>query len=670
MSRDHEASAAPMKTRVVIFGDTPSVVREFLHGHADNFDPVAFDSVGDIANRPAEVDGAVIAPPADMDFDRFSDVVFACAEAESEIGFIATWMGETTTRAQLSKLLQDSPVAHPMRPALISSQFGFSQFPLRSTDRVEVIEFGSAALLEAVGADRDIVAVVSHANGMNAPLGGAVLCSTLDQDYRSDGPGSLPCADGGPCARGVRTEKAHVPPTRSRPDIFNAEILLWQVCNGSMASNGMFAPKISLGQRLLASDSLRNLLTTYEPLIGDDRVALRGVGLLMAGESLGRTAVELNRLSLREFGAAPWVLYGLPGRRIRAGTESGAPTDANELEVPAGEIRSFKVDLDRRDLRYFQFDSDNCVATVHSKGGVVTVLNHGTEPIREPVLFYQSPDLPPQVAEVVDYWQSAPSLGFTRMMLDTVVKHVADTDPGALEEPLVLYQSVVNEIARITGMLENSGVDRAIRLPGSLPRLADIAADETARWQAMSKSIAEVFYKAMAAGPRRMNHVDVGGVRTRQHYRNRDNRCSYCGSVLNSARCTYWLSEVTRIDRTCQRCGTIYDVGHPVTALSIAGPDSVARGTSVRYTTEVSIDEENQSALFLAGMVHLEWQPWNTGAGTEVRYLTAGSHTSAASLVNEMLHIPEHLPRGRHNLRAIVVVNGCPWFATRPIDIT
>ncbi|MBF6228502.1 hypothetical protein IU470_25770 [Nocardia abscessus] len=648
----------------------PGVVREFLEKDAGTLVQVSFDSVGDVLSRPGEVNGAVLAPPADMNFDDLSDIVVACAEAESQIGVIATWMGDSTTHAQLSKLVDDGrrPV-RPNKPALVSSQFGFPQFPMQSTEKVEVLEFGSAALLEAVSDDRDIVAILSHANGMNAPLGGTVLCSTLDQDYRSDSPGFLPCADGGPCARGVRTEQSHVPPVRSRPDIFHAEVLLWQVCLGTMAADGMFSPDVSLGQRLLSSARLRNLLTTYEPFVSDDRVLLHGLGLLMAGESLGRTALELNRLSLREFGSAPWVLYGLPERRPHRNAEPDSPRASYEFEVPAGEIRSFSVDLNGKDLRYFRFDTDECVGTVHAKSGVVTLFNHGAEPYRGDIEFYRSPDLPPQVREVVDYWQSAPDLGFTRMMLDTLVKHVAASSPELLDEPLALYQAVVNEIARITEMIENAGVDRALLLPGSLSRLAGIAASETARWQALSKSIADVFYNAMAAGPRRMIRVDVGGVETQEHFRSRDDRCPYCGSVLNSARRTFWLSATTRIERTCHRCGTIYDIGHPVTGLYITGPGNVTRGSSVNYTTDITVAKENQRTLFFAGTVHLEWQPWDTGVGTEVGYLTAEPHSPAASLVNGRLHIPEYLPRGRHNLRAIVVVNGCPWFATRPINV-
>ena len=139
------------------------------------------------------------------------------------------------------------------------------------------LEEGNFGTIEYLGRDADVFQrltvprhaafLVTHGNGIDAPVGRSVMCSALTPKLGSPLHDYLPCGyPGGPCFRSRLERGVLVDPHRIRPQDVAADVLMWSACYGVLTADAMFDPARSLAVDFVASPWVGALLSTYKDM--------------------------------------------------------------------------------------------------------------------------------------------------------------------------------------------------------------------------------------------------------------------------------------------------------------------------------------------------------------------------------------------------------------------
>jgi hypothetical protein len=273
----------------------------------------------------------LFAPCSGASAADLNQLVAAATASARSVGFIHTWGRPDAVTAQLRRWAGSDP--DPRQGTLAASQFRFSGLRPGGDTRFHIQDHAHSDLLAEVSRGYRTLGLVTHSNGLDADLGAAVMCTLAhDRQRIIDGP-FLPCAGGGPCLRARPADGVLDERPLFSPRLIAAETLIWQTCFGVPGGTWTFDSHQALINDVLATDRVRNVLTTYRVADADDAYLLYALALLDAGHTLGEVCLILNTTRARRGRGTPWILVGdplwrdesgHPATAVSAGTENGA----------------------------------------------------------------------------------------------------------------------------------------------------------------------------------------------------------------------------------------------------------------------------------------------------------------------------------------------------------
>jgi hypothetical protein len=614
------------------------------------------------AGRPRT---CLLSPGGRFPTARLQECVEASARCGLALGFIAGWTDDAAGKEHVATLLNYDRVGSG------GGLFLGGLSPLSGkSGGVEVLRTKDPQIASRLAEGAAILGLVTHGNGIDAPVGDEVMCSMVgDVDIPSSaavGLPSLPCRHGGPCIRASHTLQGFVDPPRFDPARIRADVLIWCTCWGIMGSDAVFDPYASLARQLLTGGGVGALLTSFRGAPPEGFAVLLAAHLLMRGATLGEALIALNSQAGDDF-QPRWVLLGDPAARVAApGPAPAEPVTADRT--------TFTMDVEPG-LFSVPINDEVTTITAGSADGALSPRSFAVRPIRGAncaigILLSQDPlsidfrvwsrtDPAPAVMTLRSIWSSAANLRFAADFFRLAERAGYTTraaDPG-------LATALEDQADRGYSAMAVSDVDGV--LSGSHSLLRAEARNEARRWMGLNARIHEILVLCTRYFGGRLDRI-YGGHALRQPSLV-SQECRYCGTRLHSELLSPPTPGGLRLVMQCARCRVVTDSPQYLGGAWLDGDETVYAGSVARFT--LSFD----SGCVDAGCVHSRLTfggevPWSVIGEAKTTSIIGYGRDAIASIPLE-IQIRESAPEGRYFIIAPTVIDGALAVARRPIVI-
>jgi len=251
--------------------------------------------------------------------------------------FTYAWLDKLYSRENaVGLILADSPsaafrqVLARSAALLLSDAAELRQLDVAGSVAVGVLERGdrtfigseasTASVRQALATGGSLVTIHGHSDGIDAGVGRATLCGVIDSDAPH---GERPplCVSRARCHRfgHAPIERIGDNPEIISPNAIRAPVLVLRTCWGSLPEPWPVDPSWSLIRRLVASDSVGAILSTWQFLFAGS-AAIAGLQHdLMSGVELGIALGRHNQRSRSdENSGSAMCLFGDPRMRLRS----------------------------------------------------------------------------------------------------------------------------------------------------------------------------------------------------------------------------------------------------------------------------------------------------------------------------------------------------------------
>jgi hypothetical protein len=582
------------------------------------------------------------------------------------LGFIPGWASAQSARF-VEKLTSYSWLAD--RTHLLWSHVGVG--------RLHPGRFGAT---EYVSPDEDLstrltiprhaAALVSHSNGVDAPLGQDILCSTLTEKPRTPGRGFLPCGyPGGPCVRAERVGGVLTPPTRYRAQDVAADVVIWSACYGVLTADSLFDAARSIAVDFTNSRWACALLSTYKDIEDEVWPSLLALALLAEGRSLGEICAEINRLTASISGGdTPWLLLGDPQTAF-------APTSQPLYAIgPHAQIVTLQPGINLARLP----STDPSVVTASAPSGEPVgadqvfvrqmpasdrvVLIHGGRAVADYVLRAEDARSNIRFTALGAIRASVAGPAFSLAILDH-----CPSDPRTSEladEFAALRKTLADRLDRnLTLESDHTDIGLAGNLSGadadSVSHIVEIAG-----WIGLNAELAGFIATYCQRNGTLETPTDVKGAMFGRP-RLREASCCYCGMPVTQRESVLRQLGVRRRTNWCLRCGLLSDTSEEVAALSLRGPGTLRPSRRYSYILEYE-DAVATDWRVLHASLCIERVPWPVRCQADMRvtYVDPGELFPSTEM---SISLDEGVAPGVYHLVAAIAAHGDLWTARRPV---
>jgi hypothetical protein len=647
---------------IIASGD--GVIAAEAFGHATGRPVLRVRNAAEIVNviaAPSAPRTITIAGGSTLTTSDVERTMRASAAQDVPVGFLPGWFGAEAASRWVEKI-----VSHQWsRPAssLLWSAFG-RLAPLQGrTSTVTVLPTDALDLSERLRERYTILAIATHGNGVDAPLGRAVLCSLAADSTVTHGP-FLPCGSGGPCLRDRPDSRGEL--DRIDPAGISSDILIWATCWGVLCADAIFDPSRSLAARFIESPECAALLTSYRDIRPDDAHLVLASALAHAGTPLGAIVLALNATSDCRT-EVPWILLGDPAAALDATGPRSAPTIAAGAPPAPANIGPgyFRLELADNTAMVFAGPVDGealgpsnlWLRPVPGSGSAAGLLL--SEQPRTITFEGYRHHLDVTAGRVLAaIWGSSDDLRFARSFIELAG---ASSDDGAGMKEMLDKRLQSNAAAL-------SLRDREAALSGPHAPLQALAEREVTNWSALNRrihdslhtfltGIAGVLHHTYWRFPPRRESIESGA------------RCPTCQAPTHRDRLVFVEPPGERAMQRCARCGVVADTPVWIESVAVSGPDEIVVG---RRTTFVVSLHLNASVPWLLARVALGLQPvpWRVDVDSpavEVIVDPDGGHDMEVAATIRVDGCP---PTGRYFLVAAMVINGALVLGRRPVQVT
>ena len=538
-----------------------------------------------------------------------------------------------------------------------------------------MIDASNPVLLEYLSKQYSVLALATHGNGIDAPIGDALLCTLQDEENQHIyDPDFLPCANGGPCGR--FSSRVGQRPLHSA-SVLSADVLVWQVCFGVLAKHGPFLPGYSLGQTVLRSPGVRAFITTFRTVESNDSLALYAAALLASGRTLGETCLRLNQATQAMSGITPWILFGHPDSIAeppgtdderaprpalqRAGEE--IVLAAGSLTILAGELENPEIVIARESQPGNAPASDLLLRTVPGVGEIIA-FHPGSQLFSGFIDSYESTTRPELVDLLLHLYHRGSDTRFARNFVTRVDLDLKGHTRQSFDSSLSIdLQEFEDYCAKAS-----AGFSRGIPLFNvSESQLVDSALSEIGRWEQINQRLCGYLsWYCLTLNKNLGSHYfdeSVSNGMTKSAM-----PCWYCGESVE----TYQLG-VPRLGRSrrqdwCLRCAQMSDLAQEGHDLRIDGQPICVVGTTETYVVRGKLTDIAPMPFYIAACLALKREPWSVGEPGPMKHLWIDKPGEFEIKLD--LDIPPSLPAGSHTICASIAAHGDLWLASRPVNVT
>ncbi|AUG77890.1 hypothetical protein CFP65_3082 [Kitasatospora sp. MMS16-BH015] len=587
----------------------------------------------------------------DVDFRTLAEIVRTAHHAGVAIGLIDGWRGTAAAEDHARELADWTGAGRPGVAAwLEESPLVALHGTYGSLDLLDVAAADPAPLL---GSTRRVTGLTSHSNGIDSPLGRALLCGLREAEGDAL-TRYLPCAAGGPC----RGAKPGPDGTLERPRLIAprelpGDVLMLGICDGVLPAHARFDQRGGILRGLLRPGAVRQVVTTYKHWPLDEAAFLAACLLADRGTPLGEVVLMLNAAYLADPATnddPPWVLVGDPTVAL----DGGDPEPAAALSGPAGLLRTPGAGPDRAILVGDRDADPLWVAPV--PGSALGVWLHDTAQRHEHPVQVVSRHTDEDHRAVHRVWTSGTRLAFT----DRVFQDAAEAMPGRFAYPAALAEHVGATVARLRESAPM--VAAGIGLSGWNDDLTALAAAESSGWAALHEVVHEAFVRlSLDATPdleRVYGATAVAGPPT-------EVSCPYCGSRASLTRREVSATGAHRTMLHCDRCANVSDTDAELELAWLDGPDTVTPGEPVEYRVRLGRWPEHGVGAMTGQITLRQLAPTLYDLGPRALLLDARVRRD---LVLRWTPPPTLAP-GFYNLGAPVVVDGALCTLRRPLTV-
>ena len=635
--------------RVVAFDDLDAVAASGLF------------STG-LAHRPRT---CLMSPGSNFSTARLQAFVEASHDCGLALGLIAGWADEAAGMRHVASLIRADWTGST--DALFLG--GFS--PLSgTTGGVEVMRSGDRRIADRLVAGVCILGLVSHGNGIDAPVGAEVMCSMagdVDLSRRvSTASASLPCRHGGPCIRGSQTSRGYVDPPRFDPARIRADVMIWCTCWGIMGSDAVFDPSASVARQLVIGGGVGALLSSYHGAPPDAFSVLLAAQLLRTGATTGEALLAVNAPSVHD-PRPRWVLLGDPATRVAVPDRAVAavadgPTGFT-MEVQPG---LFSVPIGAEVTTVTAEHPDTALAArsfalrpMKGAGRAVGVLL-GDHPLSIDFRTWSATRPAPAVDTLRCIWSAAANLRFAASFFDWAERAgyaITSSDDPDLDSAL---RSQAERGGCAMAVPDLEGV-----LSGSHRHLMAEAQDEVRRWVGLNRRVHAALATCTRSFGGRLDRV-YGDLSPRRLLPE-STECRYCGTQLDAELLSPPPSGEPRLVLQCPRCRVVSDSPQPLGGVWLEGDETVRAGSVATLT--LCFDSPPPRFGCLHGSLTFGGElPWSAVAEAQTTW-RLGSGRAAVEPVPLKIRIRKDAPAGRYFVIAPVVVDGALAAARRPIVV-
>ncbi len=169
---------------------------------------------------------------------------------------------------------------------------------------------GAEEIDAALSSEKDILAVFAHSDGLDAELGGRILCSVKSPRTAQETARAPKCVVTGTCHRmGTDIRAALSSDSLLPPELMRARVLIMYVCWGFLANDSIIHPRWSYCRRLLTAGRVGAILTPWNIVFGDANDMFPLLEDLWAGTPVGPSVNAFHgRSPVRECGVRMCVL--------------------------------------------------------------------------------------------------------------------------------------------------------------------------------------------------------------------------------------------------------------------------------------------------------------------------------------------------------------------------
>lgn len=586
----------------------------------------------------------VIVSAGALDVAALDRIHVAADRAGTRLGFVYGWAGPEVASRHAERLV--APLApSDLDEALVVAA---NVQPVVSAPLLRVLPLGDAELVSALDAHRPYVALTTHSNGIDARLGEAVLCGLAGMS--TDGPQSdrfLPCAVSTDlCKRGSREQQTVRPPAFVPPEALRAQVLVYDVCNGLLTSTATFDQAGSIAPRLVTSDAVGCVLTTYKLVRDTRQFGEFALALFAAGWTAGEVLRALRTVTpLGSLAVSPYLLLGDPRRRLtlaggRPVTEATAGTSVQiDPALPVVAIRASEP------LVVADTGSPCVLAPMAGSDYEVLVCACGATDHR-----LDAADSTAALSRLAALRETVDGLAFLRAMLVHVAANPLVT--GRLDVPA---PEPVDDLIRTLSQIDVCDVRSAVR--GSAFIGAAVAQHEGARLVALLDAHADFLLRYVGA---------VGSANTQYlvplAYERVDDaegtRCPGCGEALLTTVMAPVTTPQVRATEMCPQCHLVCDRPSALPTLLVDAAHAEP-GTSVRLVVRPVEPLPTGPGLLVVAGVTFEAVPWFS-PGQACSALRREWHPADAKLTELTLDlpVPADCPIGLHFVTSVLFLGG------------
>lgn len=419
------------------------------------------------------------------------------------------------------------------------------------------------------------------------------------------------------------------------------------------------------------------------------------------------------------------IICGLPDRepRFEAGASSAAPGCVSGKRCLWGS---------QARLPFQQIDAAHLLSLSCSSlrlGAHLTDLNYslGLNAFAGRVRSYISPTRFVFVDKLVTYfayrlYRSGESLGSIASYLNAFVKFTSSDFPcfALLGDPEDRPRLEACEGESIASQLEFKALCKTMRdSPGNHFSLADVRLEQDANWERRAQSQPEQHepvtqpYDTILNNLRMFDQFNffIGGLKEIPHEVHRDKQaderlllklfeqlvsqwammdaqksfwlsnfyttnepfhlisrsgaCPYCGETVNQHKVGDLQAGWSRLIHICPRCGIIADVPTTEITYRLDAPERVTPGQSFVIDLELNGLEETHIVGCAVSLNHSLAFGWKEFPQTWVER----TYQKRALTWRKSVTIPESFPAMVYHLRAFLLLDGVPWFLSRPLIV-
>ncbi|MFE9881673.1 hypothetical protein [Streptomyces sp. NPDC005784] len=611
--------------------------------------------VTDVPELLAELDRApgavVLALGADIDFRALAEIVRHAHRAGVPIGLIDGWRGTAAAEDHARELAHWTAALRPGVTAwleespLVAMHGGYG-----SLDLLDVAAADPGPLLRS---ERRITGITSHSNGIDSPLGHALLCGLREAEGEALTP-YLPCAAGGPC----RGAKPGPDGTLGRPRLIAprelpGDVLVLGICDGVLPAHARFDQRGSILRGLLRPGTVRQVITTYKHWPLDEAAFLAACLLADRGTPLGEVVDMLNAAYLADPATnddPPWVLVGDPTTVLALGD-----TELDEiLAGPSGVLRTPDALADRVVLVDDRDDAPLWAAPV--RGSAFGVWLHATAERHEHPVRVETLHTNEDHRAIRRVWTSGTRLAFT----DRVFRDAAASMSGRFEYPVALAEHVGATVERLRASEPMVAVRTT--LSGWSDDLVALAAAESSGWAALHETLEEAFLRlSLDATPDLERFYGASAVPAPPT----EIRCPYCASRASLTQRHVLATGARRTVAHCDRCAAISDTDAALELAWLDGPGTVTPGEPVEYRVRLDRWPDNGVGAMTGRITLRQLAPTVYDVGPRALMVDADVRRDL------VLHWtpPRTLAPGFYNLGAPVVLDGTLCTLRRPLTV-